>query len=337
MKKIVFYIFVMSLAFCTFCVNAENITIGISYPGPDNIAYLPLDLISKLHIDRQFNVNLNIVHVDGGGIGISKLLSHSVQFASAGLPAVYSQMKNGEKVIAISAISQDPMYVLLVNKTLKKKVKKISDLRGLKIGVNASSITSKTTSQQILDVLLKQNGINQTDVKIVPVSQKWDSQNYLLKFGFIDAILCDEPSASRHLEEDKLFSLFDISNPKDEQLIKGANFLHSTLITRSDLIKDHPEVVNIMVSMLKKSLEYITTHNNDEIAQVLSNDKDVQFKKILTSILNKHKNLYSKDGNFIDQSLAETKIFIENSQDEKNVNFTSIINTDFTQKENKSK
>lgn len=328
---------VLAIIFSTNSAFAEKVNIGISFPGPNNISYLPLDLIKKLGIDEKHNVDLTIKHVGGGSVALSHLVAHAVQFASAGLPAVYSQMQRGERVVAISAINQDPIFVLLVHKKFKNKIKKISDLKGYKIGVNTSSLSSKTTSQQILEILLKVSGIKSTEVNIISAGQKWESQGALLKSGFIDAILCDEPYATRHLLNKEVYVLFDLSNKNDQNLIPGPNFLHSTLITRPDLIRDHHDIALTMVTMLKEALQYITTHPPEEIANLVYGQGNDLDKKILIKILYDHQGIYSSNGNFSAIHLADTKLFIENSFNEKNIDLSKILDLSFTDKAIKNK
>ena len=153
---------------------AEHIVVSV--PGPRNISYLPVDLIQKLGFDRAEGVNLQLLHTGGGAVALNNLLTRNADFSVAGLPAAMSLRANGGDVVAIAAVNDIPLFVLMVRASLKDKVKRIADLKGLVIGVNTSTKNSKTTSQQLAELLLKSGGVTLDQVRIVRAGQNWEEE-----------------------------------------------------------------------------------------------------------------------------------------------------------------
>ena len=145
----------------------------------------------------------------------------------------------------------------MVRAGLKGEVKRIADLRGRIIGVNTSTRNSKTTSQQLVELLLKSDGVSLDAVRIVPAGQSWVEQASLLVTGTADAVMGDEPFASRLLAENKVFFLANLADPGIQKSIPGANFLHAALETRGELIRNEPEKVAKMVRMLRTTLQWM--------------------------------------------------------------------------------
>ena len=56
-------------------------------------------------------------------------------------------------------------------------------MRGKVIGVNTSTRASKTTSQQLAELLLASDGVSLDSVRIVPAGQSWDEQSSLMISG----------------------------------------------------------------------------------------------------------------------------------------------------------
>ncbi len=324
----VLFAFVLTLV--AFVARAQGLEkMVISAPGPRNISYLPVDLIPAIGADKEEGIALQILHVGGGAVALNNLTTRNADFAIAGFPAAMSLSANGGDVVGIAAVNDAPMFVLMVRAGLKGQVKRISDLRGKVIGVNTSTKSSKTTSQQLAELLLKSDGIELDMVRIVPAGQSWIEQSSLMLSGTADAVMGDEPFASRLASEGKVFFLANLSDPATTKKITGANFLHATLETRSDMIRDNPKKVEKMVRMLVKSLQWIAKHTPQEVVDKLKvTDPDERTSLLLA--LRKYPHAFSRNGKFSSNQLKETESFFrktsEGNADAQSLNIESIIN-----------
>jgi len=286
--------------------------IVVSAPGPHNISYLPVDLIPKIGADKEEGVSISILHTGGGAVAMNNLVTRNADFSIAGVPAAMSLRANGGDVVVIAPVDDAPLFVLMVRSALKDEVKKISDLEGRVIGVNTSTKASKTTSQQLAELLLKSGGVGPDSVRIVPAGQSWVEQSSLMISGAADAVVGDEPFASRLLADKQVFFLAHLAQPETVSSIKGANFLHAALETRSDVIANEPEKVAKMVRMMKKSLAWIASHSAAEVADILGiTDPDERASMILS--LEKYPKAFSHDGKFSTSQLKETDTFFHSS------------------------
>jgi NitT/TauT family transport system substrate-binding protein len=282
--------------------------IVISAPGPRNISYLPVDLIPKLGYDRDEGVTLQLLHTGGGAVALNNLTTKNADFAVAGLPAAMSLRANGGDVVCIAAVDKAPLFVLMVRASLKNKVKRIADLKGMVIGVNTSTKNSKTTSQQLAELLLKSDGVALDQVRIVPAGQSWEEQSSLMLSGAADAIVGDEPFASRLQSMGKVFFLAHLAQPDSVKKIPGTHFLHAALITRSDVIAQSPDKVAKMGNMLRKTLQWIAAHSAQELLDKLEVHDPEERASLLIS-LQKYRLAFSRDGALSRQQLRDTEIF----------------------------
>jgi ABC-type nitrate/sulfonate/bicarbonate transport system substrate-binding protein len=215
-------------------------------------------------------------------------------------------------VVGIAAVDNAPLFVLMVRADLKGKVKRISDLRGKVIGVNTSTQNSKTTSQQLVELLLKSDGVDFDMVRIVPAGQSWLEQSSLMISGTADALMGDEPFASRLAADGKVFFLANLADDATQKKIRGANFLHATLETRSEIIKNSPQKVEKMTRILVKSLQWIARHKPEEVVDQLK-VSDPKERASLLLALRKYPHIYSRDGKFSTSQLKETELFFRQS------------------------
>lgn len=282
--------------------------IVVSVPGPNNISYLPIDLIPKIGADRAEGFELQFRHTGGGGVALQELLNRNSDFTVAGFPAVMSMRANGGDVVGITAVDDQPLFVLMVRSELKGQVRRTADLRGRVVGVNTSSLSSKTTSQQLAELLLRNAGIAADDMRFTAAGQSWLEQSSILESGAADAIMGDEPFATRLLKENKVFWLANLADPETSRKIPGAGFLHAALSTRSDVIRDQPAKADAMVRAVRRTLAWMAGQKPDQIVAKLGIKNQAE-KDSLVESLRKYPRLYSRDGRFSTRQLRETEIF----------------------------
>lgn len=280
----------------------------ISYPGPRNISYLPIDLIPKLGFDREAGIELRLLHTGGGGVALANLARRNADFAVAGFPAAMSLRAHGGDVVGIAAVDNAPLFVLMVRADLRGKVRRVADLKGRVIGVNTSSLSSKTTSQQLAELVLSADGVRPDQVRLVPAGQTWIEQSSLILSRSVDAIMGDEPFASRLRADGQVFFLANLADPATARRIPGGNFLHAALEARQETLSREPAKVEKMVRVLRRTLEWMASHGPEEIVARLEIPDPDERASLLDS-LRRYPHLYSRDGRFSSAQLAETETF----------------------------
>jgi len=311
MKKYLLQIILILLG-VTPCLAAEPQLITVAVPGPRNLSYLPIDLIPRIGADIAEGVRLRIQYTSGGGVALGKMANRDADFAVAGLPAQMSMRTGGGDVMTIAPVDDLTLFILMVRSDLKGKVKRVADLKGRTIGVNSGSLTSKTTSQQLAELLLKNSGVKLSEVRILPTGQSWEEQSSVVTTGGVDAMMGNEPFASRLLADKQVFFLLNMADPAAVRQMPGSGFLHAALATRSDLIKMQPEKVARMVAAVRRVLIWMSSKTPQEIVAAL-NIKDKAEQEALLASLTKYKRLYSTDAKFSTSQLRETEIFFKAS------------------------
>lgn len=288
--------------------DEDNMAIVVSVPGPRNLTYLPIDLITKIGADKAEGAAVKVNYFGGGGIALQELMTRNADFAVAGLPAAMSQRANGNAVVALAAVSGAPLFVLMVRADLAGKVKTVADLKGKVLGVNTSSLSSKTTSQQLAEIVLKTHGVSLDTVRFIPAGQSWESQTTMLKSRMADAVMGDEPFASRLLADKEVFFLVNLADPESAQGIPGAGFLHAALETRADVVEKEPAKAEKMVKIIRRTLQWIAKATPEQIVNALDSG-DAEEKRWLLASLKKYPKMYSADGRFSGSQLLETERF----------------------------
>lgn len=294
-------------------VAAEPVRLSISVPGPGATAYLPVELIPKIGADRAEGAEVHISFAPSGGGALADLTGNNTDFAVVGMPAAMSLHLKDPRIVALAAVNDLPLYVLMVREGLKGQVRKVADLKGRVIGLHSDSAATKNTSQQVLELIFRRAGVPPGSYRKVSVGRRWESESLMLRNAAVDAVIADEPHASRMVEEKVAFPLLHLGNPETMRLYAGTGFLRGVLVARQDRIARDPVRHEKMVRILQRTLQWIATHSPEEVADK-AGVTDPDERQRLVRLLRQYPRQYSSDGKFSTDQLAATEIFFIDSQ-----------------------
>jgi NitT/TauT family transport system substrate-binding protein len=308
----------LTLLVCLACLGSARAQerLSVSYPGPFNVSYLPLDVATKIGADKAEGVELVQRTTGGGGAALQQLLNRNVDFAVAGLPAAMSARAGGNDIKTIAAVGDLPVFVFSVRADLKDQVKRPRDLAGRVVGVTSSSLAVKTISQQLAELLLKNDGLMPDQVRIVPAGQSWEEQSAIMRIRSADALMGFEPFASRLREAGLAFFLFNLSDPADAARVPGAGLLQASLHVRGETLKTAPERAEKMFAVVRRTLQWMAGQTPERIVEVLE-IPDAEARAALVETMRAYPRIYSPDGRFSAHQLAETARFYAATEGER--------------------
>ncbi len=300
------------LLFCGL-LQAQPLRISVAVPGPGAASYYPVELISKIGADKAEGAEVRVIFSPGGPSAIDDMLHNNADFAVVGLPAAMSVRLRDNRVVALAAINDLPLYALLVRQSLKGEVRRIADLKGRTIGLHSNSTVNKSTSQQLLELLFRRGGVPPVSYRVVGIGRRWESEALMLKTGAVDAVIGDEPHATHMQADGVAFPLVHLGDPEIMRQFSGSGFLRGALIGRSDRIASDPRKAEAMTRIVKRTLAWIASHSAEEFAEALG-IADPDDRQKLIAIRKKFPRQYSKDAAFSKKQLSETEIFFIDSQ-----------------------
>lgn len=283
--------------------------VSLAVPGPGNLLTLPLPLASRIGADQAEGLAFDILYVGGGPQAIRSMLERNCDFACSGLSALALQKHNGKPVRCIVAMTRVPAYTLLVRSDLRSRVRQIADLRGRVVGVKGHVPGGRSTSQLFAEYLLTLAGVPPDQVNYVSAGQSYDSQHAALASGAVDAMVADEPFATRLAQQQVAYVLADYHDPETTRGLMGGLFLNAVLGTREDVAQDRPELVARVVRTVQRSLTWIAGHSAAQMVDALA-PRTAEEREALLQVLRRRKNIYTPDGRFVDEQLATVQRFL---------------------------
>ena len=203
---------------------------------------------------------------DTGGKSIGALIGGSADFAANALEHAIKAKVQGKDLVYVFSSTRLPGFGLVVASAHKGEIKTVADLKGKTVGVSGIGVASHV----LLDYMLKKNGLDPKDVKVVAVGLS--TLPPALEGGKIVAGMAGEPFFSRLVSKGSAFSMGNMSSLKETLAILGGEYAFSGAITRPDVIQKRPHVVQKVVAALVKASHFIQTKTPEEIAAAIPAD-----------------------------------------------------------------
>ena len=203
---------------------------------------------------------------DTGGKSIGALIGGSADFAANALEHAIKAKVQGKDLVYVFSSTRLPGFGLVVASAHKGEIKTVADLKGKTVGVSGIGVASHV----LLDYMLKKNGLDPKDVKVVAVGLS--TLPPALEGGKIVAGMAGEPFFSRLVSKGTAFSMGNMSSLKETLAILGGEYAFSGAITRPDVIQKRPHVVQKVVAALVKASHFIQTKTPEEIAAAIPAD-----------------------------------------------------------------
>jgi NitT/TauT family transport system substrate-binding protein len=317
-----------ALAF-TPLAHAATRRVTLSVPGPGNLLFLPLALAPKIGADQAEGLTFDINYVGGGPQAFRAMLERNSDFSCGGLAALALQKFSGRPVICVAPITRVPAYTILVRNDLRSQVRRMADLKGRVVGVKGHVPGGRSTSQLFAEYLLAQAGVPVDQVNYVSAGQSYDSQHAALVSGTVDAVVADEPFATRLAQQKVGFVLADYHELETTRRLLGGLFLNGMLATREDVVASQPDLVERTVRTIRRTLAWIESHSAAQMVDALAPSQPEE-RAALREVLALRKHIYSPDGRFSGEQLDTAQRFLYSTEPEmklRNFSVRSMVNT----------
>jgi NitT/TauT family transport system substrate-binding protein len=243
---------------------AEPVTFAYSQIGL--LAHLPWSVALGQKYFEEQGLEPKGFNFDTGGKSIAALIGGSADFAANALEHAIKAKVQGKDLVYVFSSTRLPGFGLVVASSQKGEIKSVADLKGKPVGVSGIGVASHV----LLDYMLKKNGVDPKDVKVIAVGLS--TMPPALEGGKIVAGMAGEPFFSRLVSKGTGFSLGNMSTLKDTQTILGGEYAFSGAITRPDVIAKRPQVVQKVVTALVKASHFIQTKTPEEIVAAIPQD-----------------------------------------------------------------
>lgn len=284
--------------------------IRINIPGPRSLAFLPVEIIPALGIDRALGVQLSVRYFPSGVRSFEDALAGNAHFGAVGFSVLPVLASKGQKVLALAPLSgKTPPYALVVRKDLAGKIRKVGDLKGRSIGVSAGSVASKTYLNMLGEVVLSAYGVRPSEVRWVPNAQNIDAIFGALAGQAVDAVFCEEPFVSELVRRGVGRILLDFTDAKAIAKIPGLAHPRSVVAASAEYVKENPQRAELMVQMVQRALVWMHGATPEDIISKLGVADENERREMIAALV-RNPSMFSVDGRFSRKQVGETVAFL---------------------------
>jgi NitT/TauT family transport system substrate-binding protein len=289
----------------------EDRTVTLVVPGPGSAVSAIPELAVGTAADRAEGLDVRLKFVEGGGIAIREIYGGNAQFGVFGATAAMRENLDGQRLVALAAIENRALLALEVREDLRGVVRTVGDLRGRVLGIHSNSLATMTNGQQFLLLLLRLHGIGTDAVRFVAAGQSWPTQSDAIRSRLVDAIVSEEPIASRLESENLSFALLRLGQAAQPAGLPGEGFLRGTLLATPRLVDEQPDLAARMVRVVQRALAWRREHDPGQVVAALGlRGVEAAGYELM---LRRHPDQFSPDGRFLDSQIAETDRFFRES------------------------
>ncbi len=233
---------------------------------------LPLYVAKAYKLFEKHGVEAELIY--GTGIQVTNIMvGGSADFGAFAVEHGITIIGKGQDVRLLVVNQTLPPYALIVRNDVptpnagKPYPEMLKDMKGLKLGITTVGAATDTT----LRYLLKQVGIEPSDVKIVPVGAQ-GPQVAGLKNGLIDGALATEPAQSEAVHGLKIAKMvLDIQAGQGPEVFH--DYAYNGVWTTGAYLKKYPERAKAVIAAVVDAETMITDPAHiDEVAQVAADN-----------------------------------------------------------------
>lgn len=286
----IFILFLLLISSNVSCQQPKLEKVKIA-SGGHIVHFLPLDIAVAKGFFTDEGLDPEITQLNGGTAAAQALLAEQVDFSLNSIDHAFKAAVQGkDNLRMIVLLNQTPGMVLVVDSRLREKVKNISDLKGMTLGVTSKG----SATHMVLASLLSKSGVNPDNVNIINAGSATFPP--ALENGQIAGGIALEPFASFLVEQGKAFILADLNTLKDTERFFGGPYNQAGVMTRQDMIERRPDLVQKIVTIHVRALKWIQAHTPQEIADALPIEVVGTDKVRYVKTLEKLREFYSHDG-----------------------------------------
>ncbi|MFZ5815876.1 MAG: ABC transporter substrate-binding protein [Bacillota bacterium] len=235
----------------------------LSVGGLGGIIYLPAAIAHHGGYFEEEGIQVTVVDTKGGADAAKALIGGSADFAAMSVEHALKAKAQGTDLVVVAGFTRLSGLSLIVDSRYAHRVRKVEDLKGMRVGV--SSLGSGT--HMALQALLEKVGMKPSDVEVVSVGTT--TMAPAMEVGSIQAAMHFDPFAMHLVMQNKAYILFDLATEKDTLWLYGTEYPFTGLVTRREVLEQKPELVQRMVNAIMRAHRFIAESDLESIAAVL--------------------------------------------------------------------
>lgn len=272
----------------------EKVTIGVG--GQTLLTYLPTTLADQLGFYEKQGLDVDLQDLQGGSKALTAMIGGSTDVTSGYYEHTIQMQAKKQSIEAFVNENLSSGLALVVAPKNADSIKSLNDLKGKNVGVTAPG----SSTDMFVKYLLTKNGMKGTDASVSAVGAG-SSAVAAVENGQVDAAVMLEPDISvlaKRIGHDPQI-IADVRTPEGlKEVFGAAAWPSSSLYAKTDWLEKNPETAKKLAAAIKETLEWISNHSGEEIAEKMPQKYAGGDEKQYAKVIGELKKTLSTNGEF---------------------------------------
>lgn len=272
--------------------QAADDTVTIMVGGINKIIYLPAKLAESLGYFKEEGLKVELQSQPAGVDAENQLIAGAVQGVVGFYDHTIDLQAKGKEIQAIAVFCKVPGEVELVStKAAAGGFKSMADAKGKTLGVTGLGSSTEFLTRYLVD----KEGVASKDYSLLPVGA---GNSFIagMKQDRIQAGMTTEPTVSQMLKTGDAKVLVDMRSEEGTKAALGGLYPAASLYVRNEWAASHKEQASKLARAFGKTMQYISSHSAEEIAEKMPKDYYGNDKELYVAALKASLPMYTKDG-----------------------------------------
>jgi NitT/TauT family transport system substrate-binding protein len=269
----------------------EKTKITLAVGGKAAFYYLPLTIAEQLGYFAAEGLELEIVDFPSSIRAQQALATGNADVVCGAFEHLISLHAKQQWVQSFVALGRTPQTAMGVSSKSMPHYKRLSDLKGKRIGIAAPG----TGTNIMANVLLQRAGLLQSDVSYIGVGTSAGALS-ALRTGQIDAICNLEPVMSQLEQNSEIKIIADSRTLRGTEAIFGGAMPGACLYATSDYIQKNRWLVQALSNAIVRSLKWLQTAGPKELLKNVPDVYSASDRGLYLGTFNKLRESISLDG-----------------------------------------
>lgn len=266
----------------------KDLKLGVG--GAPALYYLPLALADRLGFFKEQGLNVEINDFAGGAKSLQSLIGGSADVVTGAYEHTIRMQVKSQDIAAVIELGRYPGIALGIRAD-KAANFKMSDLKGMKIGVTAPG----SSTNMIVWYLMAKAGLKKDDASFIGVGTGAGAVAAIQK-GELDAISNIDPVMAK-LEMDKsIVTVAETRTTEGTTKVLGGPMPAAVLYAKREFIEKNPNTVQALVNAFYKTLKWMQKATPEEIAEKVPPEYLLGEKAVYIGAVKASLPTYSLDG-----------------------------------------
>jgi NitT/TauT family transport system substrate-binding protein len=243
----------------------EKTRIVIAVGGKNLFYYLPLTIAERRGFFKDEGLDVEVPDFAGGSKALQALMGGSADVVSGAYEHTINMQTKNLFIREFVVQGRAPQIVLAVSTKTMPDYKRLTDLKGKKIGVTAPG---SSTSMMVAYLLAKAGLSVKNDVSIIGVGASSTAVN-AIESGQIDALANLDPVTTLLQKNGSIKIISDTRTLKDTNEVYGGPMPAAVLYSTEEFIARNPNTTQALANAMVRALKWLQTATPDEVADTV--------------------------------------------------------------------